>query len=294
MQLYSYWSWATLDCRNADGNPYYLTAYAGSDTSPAAAKTAAEQLVQQRYTRLLAGDKLGEYPTGSAPLREQLIQRVHDSQGNQIAALTRNRYGSLVLNAPRLMMLDVDDQGLQPEPESEPFSLRHFLRNLFSPLPPPPRLSPPELREQLRLRLTAWLQLYPDWNFRLYRTCLGFRLLVTHQLLDPNSPKAQEVFSAMRTDKIYVRLCQMQNCYRARLSPKPWRIGWRRPPHSFPYRGPEEEQEQQQWEQQYIVRSEAFSVCEWVGEYGSSYVLPEVKSLIELHDEVCLGGKKLA
>jgi hypothetical protein len=229
-----------------------------------------------------------------------MVQRIHDKQGNLLGALTRNRYGSVVLNTPRLMILDVDNQDLQPKPEqasSKPFSLSEFLRNLFSTLPPvspPPSLLPPELLAQVQLRLAAWLHLYPNWNFRLYRTRLGFRLIVTYQLLDPNSPEAQEVFAAMRTDPIYVRLCQMQDCYRARLSPKPWRIGWMRPTHHFPYDTAEQQVQQQEWEQQYTARSEAFSVCEWVGEYGSGYVLPEVECLIMLHDETCLGGKKLA
>ena len=294
MQLYTYWDRTTLDCFDADGNPYHLVAYGGSNDSQAAAREAAEQLLQVRQARLLGPGALGEYPTGAAPLREQLIQRIQDAQGGELGAITRNRYGSLVLNTPRFMMLDVDDHDLgQSTPRNPgPFSFGRFFRNLFSPPPPPPPA--PDAHTQLQMRLAAWLQLYPAWNFRLYRTRLGFRLLITHELLSPNGPEAQEVFAAMRTDSIYVRLCQKQDCYRARLSPKPWRVGWGRPPHAFPHNTAELRQQQQDWEQQYNARSEDFSVCQWVGEYGSGHVCPEAALLIKLHDDACLGSKKLA
>lgn len=298
MQLYSYWARATLDCLDAEGNAYHLVAYAGSDTSPAAAREAADARLQERQARLLDNAALGAYPTGSEPLREQLIRRVTGPQGQKLGAITRNRYGSLVLNAPRLMMLDVDDHDLRRamprQVETEPFSFGRFFRNLFQPTPPPPPPSLAEMHEQMQLRLAAWLHLHPAWNFRLYRTRLGFRLFVTHQFLAPDSPEAREVFAAMRTDNIYVHLCKKQDCYRARLSPKPWRIGWMRPPHPFPHDTAEQLRQQQEWEQQYHTRSEAFAVCQWVGEYGSGHVCPGAETLIALHDEACLGDGKLA
>ncbi|RSK42531.1 hypothetical protein [Hymenobacter perfusus] len=298
MQLYSYWARATLDCHDAEGNVYHLTAYAGSDLSPAAARQTADALLQARQARLLGNGELGEYPTGSVPLREQLIRRVYDTQGRELGAVTRNRYGSLVLNAPRLMILDVDDhdlrQAMPRQPNVVPFSFSRFLRHLFNPPPPPAPLPPPDTHDQLQLRLAAWLHLHPEWNFRLYRTRLGFRLIVTHRLLAPDSPEAQEVFAAMRTDSRYMHLCEKQDCYRARLSPKPWRIGWMRPPHPFPYDTAEQGQQQLEWEQQYHARSTEFSVCQWVGEYGSGHIYPEAETLITLHDDACLGDRKLA
>ncbi|MCB2379751.1 hypothetical protein LGH70_19300 [Hymenobacter sp. BT635] len=299
MQIYSHWARTTLAAQNADGAPIQLIAYTGSDESLAAAQAAGRQVLQHRQARLLADEKLGEYPTGKAPLREQLEQRIYDTHGTLIAALTRNRYGSVVLNAHRVMFLDVDDldlrQSLIRQRPTEPFSLIRFFRELFSPAaPPPPPVPPLALQEQLQLRLAAWLQLHPEWNFRLYRTRLGFRLLVTHQLLAPTSTEAQEIFAAMLTDAVYVRLCQSQDCYRARLTPKPWRIGWHRPTQPFPYDTPEQAEQQQQWQTQYAARSAAFSVCELVGEYGSGHMTPEARLLTELHDAACLGGRKLA
>ncbi|MBC6609706.1 hypothetical protein H8B15_02150 [Hymenobacter sp. BT507] len=293
MQVYSYWARATLDCADAAGLPYHLTAYAGSDNSEAAAKQAVAQLLHTRHARLLANQALAEYPTGSAPLREELLQRLHNKQGEMIGALTRNHYGSIVLNTLAVMFLDIDAVDLRERiyPTLPPLSVSEFFRRLFSP-PPAPVYR--DLDESLQLRLTAWLHQHPNWNFRVYRTRLGFRLLVTHQLLTPDTAAAQAVFTAFRTDATYVRLCQKQHCYRARLSPKPWRIGWQRPWLVFPYDTPAEQQEQRAWEQAYADRSAAYSVCAWVGDYGSGHVCPDAAQLIELHDAACLGGRPLA
>ncbi|TGE23205.1 hypothetical protein [Hymenobacter metallicola] len=294
MQIYSYWARTTLAIGNETQGPFLLTAYTGSDESLAAAQAAGQQVLQRRYARLLAAEPLGgDYPAGPAPLREKVEQRLLTPNGELLAALTRNRYGSVVLNTPRVMLLDVDDADLRrPLPSTEPFSLVEFFRKLFAPAGPPALALVPQ--EQIQLRLAAWLQLHPEWNFRLYRTRLGFRLLVTHRLIDPASPEAQEVFTALRVDTTYVGLCRAQDCYRARLTPKPWRIGFQRPPHPFPYDTAEQLAAQQQWEKQYAVLSQPFSVCHWVGEYGSGQVAAEARQVAELHDAACLGRSELA
>ena len=292
MQLYSYWARAT-----AAESSFPLIAYAGSNDSLAEARTQAEKLATERLARVLRAEEIStsptDYPAEGVPIREYVVRRLPDGRGGQLAALTRNHYGSLVLNTVGFMILDVDAADLrQPSPNFTWRDFKSLLTRLFRPTPPAPPLKSPQ--ELLEMRLAAWLQLYPEWNFRLYRTRLGFRLLVTHALLPPGSAPAQEVFSAMRTDTTYVRLCQRQQCYRARLTPKPWRIGWHRPPTSFPFDTPEQEQQQQAWQQGYDARRADFSVCEWVGEYGSGTVLPEFHSLLKLHNDACLGGRKLA
>ncbi|MBD2770448.1 hypothetical protein IC235_21395 [Hymenobacter sp. BT664] len=301
MQVYTFWARATQHHPATNGQTAGtvangqadLVAYAGSDISLADAQARAAELLQRRHAWLEAEKSWPqEYPVGSRPLREQLQQRVMNSQGELIAAITRNHYGSRVLNSAQVMFIDVDDQDLiRPLPDPTPFSLIGFFKRLFNPPPPAPPLVP---REQLDLRLAAWLQLYPSWNFRVYRTRLGFRLFVTHLLLTPASPEAQEVFAAMRADSTYVRLCLAQGCYRARLEPKPWRVRFHRPPHRFPYDTPEQARQHLDWEQQYTAHSHGYSVCEWVGEYGSGQTCAEAKQLADLHDTICVGTNQLA
>ncbi|MDO7873616.1 hypothetical protein Q5H93_02645 [Hymenobacter sp. ASUV-10] len=296
MLLYDYWARVSLDCQRADGQPYHLIGYGGSDDSPAAAQAAGQQILLARQARLQAGQSLNEYPTTERPLREQLEQRLYDSQGELLAAITRNGYGSRVLNAPRTMFIDVDDVGLCPPLRPSAWEallgprLYGWLQRRLGGAPPV-ALTPPEAMAQ---RLSAWLDGHPDWKFRLYRTLRGYRLLVLHQLLPPDGPEAQAVFAALGADTTYVRLCQTQNCYRARLSPKPWRIGWHRPPVAFPFATAAEEAAQHAWEQQYAQRSQAFSVCEGLGDFGTGTSCPEAQQVADVHDAACLGGRPLA
>src|SRR5699024_8466115 len=66
---------------------------------------------------------------------------------------------------------------------------------------------------------------HPDLGVRTYRTRNGFRLLVTGTGADPGSTQSQELLSDLGSDELYTLLCRVHDTYRARLSPKPWRLG---------------------------------------------------------------------
>jgi len=296
MLLYNYWARVSLDCQRGDGQPYHLVGYGGSDDSPGAARAAGQALLQARRARLQAGEPLGQYPTTARPLREQLEQRLYDRQGELLAAITRNGYGSRVLNAPRVVFIDVDDKDLCPSPGLSgweallgPRLYGWLLRQLGG--APPVACAPDVVMAQ---RLSAWLDGHPDWKIRLYRTRRGYRLLALHQLLPPDSPVVHAAFAALGADAVYARLCQTQQCYRARLSPKPWRIGWHRPPVVFPFETDAEAATQHAWEQQYAHRSQRFSVCEGLGDFGTGTSCPEAQQVADVHDAACLGGRPLA
>lgn len=294
MQLYTYWTREIRHCQDDEGRPYRLIAYGGSDESVVAAQQAAHEQLQQRCQRLAAGAPLRQYPKGTAPLREPVLQRLMDD-GQLIGAVTRNRYGSRVLNTRRIMFLDVDRADLEagrPRPGGLT-SVRLFFQRLFglaAPAPPPEQL--PEA--YLLSRLHTWLEQHSDWNFRLYRTRAGYRVLVTHAPLAPDEPLADAISRFMPVDATYRRLCQSQHCYRARLDPKPWRIGLARPAHAFPFDTPAQAAEQAEWEEAFTARRQRYSVCELVGSYGSGRVCLEARPVLALHDEICLGGRSLA
>ncbi|WP_035561169.1 hypothetical protein [Hymenobacter sp. IS2118] len=299
MQIYSYWTRSAVDCTAPDGQPYHLIAYGGSDLSPADARLQAEQLLEKRWQRLQRDEELGHYPTGARPLREHLEQRLQNAQGNTTGAITRNGYGALVLNTSNVLFADVDQTDLVLPPRSNSKTTNIFvalLRRLGLLTTPPPVPAPPPLEglPLLEARIKAWLATHPEWNFRLYRTRLGYRVLATHAEILPSDPTSQAVFSALDADAIYVRMCQRQQCYRARLSPKPWRIGLARPAHTFPYENEQQATAQAAWETQYAAQSTAFSVCELIGSYGSGRVCPAAEEIVAIHDAACLGGHPLA
>ncbi|WP_352287910.1 hypothetical protein [Psychrobacter sp. GW64-MNA-CIBAN-0177] len=65
---------------------------------------------------------------------------------------------------------------------------------------------------------------HPNESFRLYQTPAGFRIIATHDIVSPSNSVVEEWFEYFHADTNYVRLCQIQHCFRARLTAKPWRM----------------------------------------------------------------------
>ena len=65
---------------------------------------------------------------------------------------------------------------------------------------------------------------YPNERFRLYETPAGFRIIATHDTILPSDDVVAEWFEYFHADANYARLCQVQQCFRARLTAKPWRM----------------------------------------------------------------------
>ena len=65
---------------------------------------------------------------------------------------------------------------------------------------------------------------HPTERFRLYQTPAGFRIMATHDVISPSDSVVEEWFAYFHADTNYVRLCQIQHCFRARLTAKPWRM----------------------------------------------------------------------
>ncbi|MDR3299937.1 MAG: hypothetical protein LBU43_08040, partial [Candidatus Accumulibacter sp.] len=74
-------------------------------------------------------------------------------------------------------------------------------------------------------KIRRFAQLHSDWNFRIYRTPMGLRVLVTHRPFNPSEPEVEQCFKAFDSDRMYQLMCLKQQCFRARVSAKPWRIG---------------------------------------------------------------------
>ncbi len=66
-----------------------------------------------------------------------------------------------------------------------------------------------------------------DWGltFEVYQTRNGFRLIEMSRLWEPLSAQSSAVLETLGSDRLYQKLCRVQNCYRARLQKKPWRSG---------------------------------------------------------------------
>ena len=102
---------------------------------------------------------------------------------------------------------------------------------------------------------------------------------------DPAGREAEELMVATGTDQQFRRLCKVQKCFRARLTPKPWRCGVPRPWIPFPYRDATAEEAMRDWIAQYERESVRLITCLFT-EVGSEAAEGDQAVLPELHDGI--------
>ena len=112
----------------------------------------------------------------------------------------------------------------------------------------------------------------------------------------PFEPKQEDSTNIMRdlnSDPLYIRLCQAQECFRARLTPKPWRCGMKSPPTEFPWENRQAEGQYRQWEQKYNNTAINYSVCRLIKQVGPTEIHPEIRPIMELHDKMTCSENNL-
>lgn len=135
--------------------------------------------------------------------------------------------------------------------------------------------------------IDAFIQAHPDWHLRLYDTPAGLRVLVMHRTFDALEPAVAEFFDALQVDPLFRTMCTNQHCFRARLGPKPWRVGI--PRHMKPRPGlwpvnPERREERQRWIDAYEQAARGHAACRFVTDLGSSAIDAKALEVCELHD----------
>jgi hypothetical protein len=203
------------------------------------------------------------------PPSHYLEETISGALGPNVEALvTRNHYGCLVLNAAHALFIDVD--AFVPSEVYNPSEGRDD------------RLRP--VRQQMLGDLRTVLQSCDDYGFRIYRTAGGFRILATTDEFEPGSELTERLMNLVGADRDFVDLCRRQRNFRARLTPKPWRCGLRRPPNLFPRKSAWAEQRFERWLTQYDCVCNSRATCEYVGHVGREYVHKRIRPVIEFHD----------
>jgi len=318
MLIPRFWSRAESETVTPDGKPVRFQVWRGSRSSEAEARALAQEAIGRMGERIRGGAGFPEkYSYGDRPLREEVIREIPGSGGGDDpdAAITRNSYGALVLNAARAFFIDVDVEGADRPPQAQqqhaqptqqaaqsiwgivdslplPGGLRSFVDQFRpasgSPLPAPPLAAPPASADPTSAAIERLRQLVatrPGWRVRVYRTYAGLRYLVTHAPFEPTGVETQQVLQAVGADAQYIRLCQIQKSFRARLTPKPWRIGMENPPTKFPYHDAGEERRMRDWEARYDRASAGRATCRFVEEIGDGAEHPDIAPIRALHDE---------
>jgi hypothetical protein len=315
MLIPRYWARVSSQATAPDGRRIPFHTWRASRHSQAEAESLAAEAATRIASRIERGEGFPErYTYGDRPLREEVVREIAGESDDEPAiAITRNSYGALVLNAARVFFIDVDHPhgdgsgggGAAPAAggpslmDSElgravadalPAPLRSIMEGFLGrgrPAPgtaPAPRPATPADSAVDRLR--QWLSSRPEWSVRVYRTSAGLRYLVTHDLFSPTDPEVTRTMQALGADEQYVRLCRAQKSFRARLTPKPWRMEMENPPVRFPFAGTADESAMRDWERRYDAAARGRATCRFVETIGSGREHPAVAEVVRLHDEL--------
>jgi hypothetical protein len=280
-QLYRklcYWaSWRDLDDPAAQVQEYItelvLEAKNDRDNGALVKKWAQVLSLQERNgLAQLSPIKIKDYPNSSQwyKLQQGEYSVIDEPElgeicysGKQMAVLTRNRYDCLILNTDRLLIVDVDIGVPKGTDLSDcPASCQMAIS-----------------QQQAIAALEALVEQFPQLGFRVYRTRNGLRYLCTTHEFHPLEPKSQRLMKSLYADPLYARLCKFQATFRARLTPKPWRVE------------PNESIEQLIYDRSTGMvlpsSSSPYAVCHLIEIVGEQSILPEFAPTVEAHDAYC-------
>ncbi len=251
-------------------------AWGWSAASEDDARAQAERRAKAASQQLAAGASGGRYGYLERPLREEELERNDDSAAQPRFVITRNAYGARVMNAAGAMFVDVD---LPPPGWFERLASR--IVRLWSHDAP----SPEARREADAVALLDRLcKADPAFGARVYRTRAGLRYLFTHRTVEPTAQETQACMEALRADPLYIRLTRAQACFRARLTPKPWRVGVAEPRERWPWDSAETERRFRAWESQYRAACAGRAVCAFVATVGNPEIAPSLEPVVDWHD----------
>ncbi len=318
-----FWAGARTQ-HKANGKQITVRRFGWSNASEADAQTHAEVRVQEALQRLLSGEKLlrreRKVPYNGAegmPIREEIVERHAAAEGAGETIITRNAYGARCLNTPNVFFADIDYEtatgcgfvftalflllaaaagfAITVRPKASWVMLAIVLAVVLSPffgifLQSAWIRARGGAKSAANAAIKAFSRNHPTWNLRIYETPAGYRVLATHQTFAPQSAEVAAAFKALGTDAIYAQMCIKQNCFRARLTAKPWRIGiyenlrprpgvWPVQPQYLPAR--------EAWVRDYEAKAKAFAACKFVEKIGSGVLHADVAATVELHDALC-------
>jgi len=253
-------------------------AWGWSDASQADAEAQARDRARHADEhRRTDGSAISTYGYGERPFREPVLREIRGRDGGLEAVLTRNAYGAQILNAARALFVDVD----------LPMKLERGSGGWFRRLIRRAEYEVDKAAELAALeRAERWAAAKPGWNWRVYRTRAGLRLLATQELFDAVEMAAGPLFRELGADPRYSCLCKAQRCFRARLTPKPWRLGLAPPPERWPFRNAAAESRFNDWQRRYEAAREAWATCRLVAVFGTGEPHRDLEEVIALHDRL--------
>ncbi len=277
MKLYRFWVKCTrLSPQKYDENtPCFFIAYGYSNKSEDDARRCGEKLLDAICRKTKGERNPWEYSADGRPIREETLRVLND--GNVV---TRNRYGAEVLNSTTHFFIDIDGE-IHFEG-----SFFGFLSNLFS----SPKSSYDDIEALTSVKKLADKAGLAGKEIRVYRTKAGFRLILRPER--PTRELRKKLMAAFYADDLYADLCEIQDCCRARLTPKPHRIHLPKCHFNFPETDAAVIERQSQWLENYGSKSSQYATCRYIGTvYGPDGVSND--DIIRFHDDRSKAMSKL-
>ena len=191
-------------------------------------------------------------PDQLSSYRDKEVEPIVDSDGlyqidKEQAWLTVNHYNALVLNTRNMLIVDVDFGDHRLNRFAGAKDCDEVLATLA------------ELH-LLDDGISTHDFCFAEQTYLIYRTHSGCRVICTSACVPWQEMgwAAERFMRFLGGDPEYIQLCGIQKCYRARLTPKPWRCG------------------------------EVTHVCSWQGTVGSKSTHPELEEQLCLHKELTL------
>lgn len=328
MLVPQYWAEARVQ-RPRKNNQGQITVrrFGWSEATQADAEQMAHQRAEEALQNIIAGKSLlsrrePKCPYNGAdgvPIREEVLSR----EGNVV--ITRNSYGAHCLNTSDVLFADIDYEiGPRFRVVVMVFALLVLMGALLSawfrsgmmavvaaiaalmffyPLATVYHKRVLALRggaeRQSRKRIASFVHRHRDWHLRVYQTPAGLRVLALQRTFKPGEPAVTDFFKALGADPIYARMCRNQQCFRARVSPKPWRIGvsghMRPRPGVWPVKA-EHLEVRNAWIRKYEAVATRFASCKFLEAQGEGVAHPQAVKVRDLHDRMsqALSGREIA
>lgn len=319
-----YWAEAKIKKR-VKGRQVTIKRFGWSDASETEAQQHADNRAAEAMALIESGKekinrrepKIAYNGAEGVPIREEIITHCKD------CVITRNSYGALCLNTPDVLFADVD---FETEPK---FSLYLFVfiflmtaagiagfllesGKVFAAIAFGAVILTPifatllfklftffsgGVQKWAKNRIRKFVKNNPDWHLRIYQTPAGYRVLVMHKTFDPTSEETERFFKALKSDPMYMVMCKKQHCFRARLSPKPWRIGI--DAHLKPRPGvwpinPDRLPDRIKWVENYERAAHKYASCRFEEKLGSNALDPKAEYVRLIHDRYCNANSDFA
>lgn len=312
MRIPRYWAEGRAHFRSRD-KQRTVRRFGWSDDSEADAQSMADARAKAALAKALGGateapnePKRAYDGADGVPIREEILE----THGSMV--VTRNAYGARCLNVPDVAFVDVDFEtppGCAGSSSSvlggigAGLALAWWLQSGWVALGAVVLGGPVGVYVAYLLkafwtglrggdarvaqrRIQAYADAHPDRHLRVYRTPAGFRVLVMDRTLDPTGPETASLFDALGADPLYRRMCVRQQCFRARLTAKPWRLDLADPRPSWGVwpLSPDRRAVRDAWLEKYEAKAREASACRFVMKLGPDVTVHATREVMELHD----------